>query len=346
MAVTLVMPVYNEAADLPDVLRSLAAQTYPHQLFALTVVDGGSTDGSPDIVREWLATTDIAGKVLHNPRRTIPTSLNAGIAAAPAGDIIVRLDAHTTYEPDYLARIIDAFDALPPSVACVGGPVVPMRERRFDHALVSALYTNPMGLGGADFRSVRAPRAARGVYLGAWRPGVVQAAGGFDEGFEANEDGELAARLRRAGFETYLVPALSAYRVKRGPLAAIRQWGKYGFWRAQTLRRHPRETRVRHLVPPLVLFGGLVLLATPLRPAVAAGYALYCAGVFANRPAGERWTVTLATCVFFPACQAAWSIGLLRGLLTGSLRRARREPVEVGGKIDAAGLPGVRADVT
>jgi succinoglycan biosynthesis protein ExoA len=313
--VTLIMPLYNEAADLPDVLDSIAEQTYPHDRMSLIVVDGESTDGSADIVRGRLSTGDLTGVVLTNSRRTIPTSLNAGLRAAGEDDIIVRLDAHTTYAPDYVATIVEAFGVLPDGVACVGGPQHPMPEREFSRALVTALYTNPMGLGGADFRGVAEPRPARGVYLGAWRPGVLQSLGGFDEAWEANEDGELSARLRRAGRSTYLVGARSEYRVKRGPMAAWRQWGKYGFWRAQTLRRHPHEARLRHFIPPIGLLLGFALLATPFRPAVFALFALYCAGVIAKRASGEPFGVTAASCVFFPACQLAWALGLIRGLL-------------------------------
>lgn len=334
MPVTLIMPVYNEAPDLPEVLESLSAQTYPHGLMTVVVVDGGSTDGSAAIVRAWLASSDIAGEVLHNPRRTIPTSLNLAIASAPAANAIVRLDAHTTYAADYVAAIVAAFAALPPAVACVGGPQVPMAETRPDRALVAALYSNPMGLGGAEFRAVSHARPARGVYLGAWRAGILQSVGGYDETWEANEDGELAARLRAAGYETYLIAARSEYRVKRGPAAAVRQWAKYGYWRAQTLRRYPREARLRHFVPPLALVGALVLAATPLRGALAVLYALYAAGVLAKRSAGESFPISLAACVFFPACQAAWSAGLLRGLLvsrTGDTHRRAQNALRIQG---------------
>jgi succinoglycan biosynthesis protein ExoA len=327
--VSLVMPVFNEAADLADVLASLAAQTYPHHALSLIIVDGGSTDGSADIVRDWLPSTDISTTLLHNARRTIPTSLNVGINAAPIGNTIVRLDAHTTYEPHYVAKIVNGFSSLPQGVACIGGPQIPMHEQQFGRGLVAALHTNPMGLGGAEFRTVTEPRSARGVYLGAWRAGILQSLCGFDEDWEANEDAELAARLRRAGYMTYLIGARSEYRVKRGPLGALRQWGKYGYWRARTLRCHPQERRLRHLVPPLALIAALAMLATPARLGILPIYALYCAAIFAKRATAEPVNVTLASCVFFPACQVAWTFGLFRGLLLSNPRRRVASPSEV-----------------
>ena len=316
--VSLIIPMYNESSDIVDVLESIRLQDYPHEAMQLIVVDGGSTDGSPEIVRSWLDGSDVPGQIVVNPRRTIPTSLNLGLAPARPENIVVRLDAHTTYDRRYVATLVAGFADAPPTVGCVGGSVIPdAGSRRFDHALVAALYTNPMGLGGAAYRFAKTPRAVGSVYLGAWRPGLLQAAGGFDERWEANEDSELAIRLRRMGYDSYWVPVESTYRVKRGPLAAVRQWGRYGYWRAQTLRRHPREWRPRHLVPPVALFTSAALLATPLRVLPVLIFLLYAAAIFAKRARGERSAVTAAACLFFPACQMAWTLGLLRGLVAG-----------------------------
>ncbi len=316
--VSLIIPMYNESSDIVDVLESVCAQEYPHEALQLIVVDGGSTDGSTEIVRSWLEKNDVPGEIVENPRRTIPTSLNVGLAHARPENIVVRLDAHTTYDRHYVTTLVAGFAAAPPTVGCVGGSVSPeVERRRFARSLVAALYTNPMGLGGATYRFATTPRVVGSVYLGAWRPGLLQAAGGFDERWEANEDSELAIRLRRMGYDSYWVPVASAYRVKRGPLAAVRQWGRYGYWRAQTLRRHPREWRPRHLIPPVALFVSAALLATPLRVLPVAFFFAYAVAVFAKRARGESPAVTVAACLFFPACQVAWTLGLLRGLIAG-----------------------------
>lgn len=319
--VTLVMPMYNEAADIATVLASIAAQRYPHDALWLVVVDGGSTDGCDAVVAAWLAANDIAGTVVNNPRRRIPTSLNLGLNHARSGDYVVRLDAHTTYDPDYVTTIVRTFEESPARVACVGGAVRPAPAARFSQALVGALHTNPMGLGGAGFRrSGPATHPVRSVYLGAWRPGVVAEVGGFEERWDANEDSELAARLRKNGYETWAIPVRSAYHVKDGPLASLKKWTRYGYWRAQTLRRYPAELRLRHLVPPCALLASALLLATPFRVFVAALYAVYAFGIFSRRADGERLAVTAASCVFFPATQVAWTLGLVRGLVRPAVR--------------------------
>jgi succinoglycan biosynthesis protein ExoA len=317
---TLVMPVFNEIENLGDVLSSIDAQDVAADRLFCVIVDNGSDDGSREMAQRWFAAGAIGGLVVSNPRRSIPTSLNLGIAHARPEDIIIRLDAHTTYAPDYVRSILAAFETAPATVGCVGGCQIPQPELRFDRALVTALYTNPLGLGGAAFRTSPGVRPARNVYLGAWRPGVLQAAGGFDERWKANEDAELAARIRQLGYQTLQIPAISAYRVNRGPFAVIRQWGSYGYWRAQTLRRHPGELRFRHLAPPIALIVGAILLFTPLRWIAAAFFACYAIGIWLRRARSESALVTLASCAFFPACQIAWGAGMLRGLLAPNAR--------------------------
>jgi succinoglycan biosynthesis protein ExoA len=276
MRICLIMPIYNESANLPDVLASLDRQTIDHGRLFLIAVDGESTDGSADIVRAWLSRSDIDGIVLENPRRAIPTSLNLGIEQTREDDFIVRLDAHTTYGASYIEDLMRAFEVAPADVVCIGGPQRPGKQTGFDREVVAALLTNPMGLGGADFRTSRAPRYCLSPYLGAWRPGTFRVIGGYDESSLGDEDTELAARLLSHGMRSWCIPLESEYRVTKGLLATARQWGRYGFWKARTLRRHPRILRPRHLAPPLAIFACLGLLASPARWLLLPLYGAYC----------------------------------------------------------------------
>jgi glycosyltransferase involved in cell wall biosynthesis len=324
----LIMPFLNESKHLPAVLESILAQTLDHRSLYLLAVDNGSTDGGADIVRAWLAAHDIDGRVVRAQIRSIPHALNRGIREAAPGDYIVRLDAHTRYGPSYLATIAAAFERLPGDVWCVGGGQEPDRPNGFSKELYAALLTNRMGLGGAPYRSSDAERDVPHVYLGAWRPGVLQRLGGFDEAWIANEDSELNERLRAAGGRVVRIALDCKYIVTRGALAAVKQWHRYGFWRAQTTKRHPQSLRPRHLAPPLALVGGLVLAATPLRPALAGLFGIFCGATIAGRRPGESPAVTLASCFFFPVLHAANGLGLIRGALAqgmqaGSTPRSR-----------------------
>src|SRR5262245_41722744 len=51
LVVSIITPSFNQAAYLPHTLESIANQTYPH--IEHIVMDGGSTDGSVEIIRDW-----------------------------------------------------------------------------------------------------------------------------------------------------------------------------------------------------------------------------------------------------------------------------------------------------
>ena len=314
--VVLIMPVYNEARHLSRVLRSIGEQTFDRSRMFFIAVDGASTDGSADMLRRWLVETGFPGCVLTNPMRKIAISLNLALRETTAADVIVRLDAHSEYGPTYVAQAVAALERAPADVACVGGAQIPVPGTTFEHRVVEALYTNPLGLGGADFRLGNDTREVDSVYLGTWRPGILRRSGGFNELMEANEDAELAARLRAMGYRLLRVPLPCRFIINRGIWASIRQWNRYGYWRAKMLKLHPERARLRHVASPplaLIAFG---LLFSPLRLVLAPALALYALAIACRRSRGEPPIVTLATIAFFPVLQLAFAAGMLRGFLS------------------------------
>jgi len=318
------MPFLNEARHLPRVLASIEAQTFERDRIFLVAVDNGSSDAGPALVEAWLARTGTPGVLVTAAVRSIPFALNTGLAHATERDVVVRLDAHTIYDPQYLATIERAFETLEDDVWCVGGAPTPAPAADFASALGEALYSNPMGLGPADFRSnPERTRRVTTVYLGAWRPGVLQRLGGFDERWEANEDCELSERLAAAGGATARIPVRCGRISTRGPVSTVRQWSRYGFWRAQTFRRYPRAVRPRHIVAPAALVVALALLLSSRRLALVPLYVAYALATVALRRRDEKPLITAASLAFFPFVHSGYACGLIIGGLRGAkaLRR-------------------------
>ncbi|MGZ3498809.1 MAG: glycosyltransferase [Vulcanimicrobiaceae bacterium] len=315
--VVIIMPIYNEARHLRRVLGSIAAQTIDHKRLFLVAVDGNSSDGSPDIVRAWSARSEIATRIMSNPRRKIPVSLNLGLQQATDEDVIVRLDAHSIYGVTYIADAIRAIEDAPSDVGCIGCAQIPVPGATFEERVVEALYTNPVGLGGADFRLGDDVREVDSVYLGVWRPGVLKRAGGFNETMEANEDGEMAARIRQRGYRIVRVPLPCRFLIKRGIWSSIYQWNRYGYWRAKMLQRNPQFVRLRHLASTTAALLIVGLACSPMRLIVLPAFGVYTLFVLRWRPKGQPLPVTVATLAFFPALQFAFACGMLTGLLTG-----------------------------
>ena len=322
--VCLIMPFLNEAPNLPEVLASLADQTYPHERLRLIAVDNGSSDGSAAIVAAWLARTGIAGEVCRLAERSIPRALNTALARVPPGSYVVRIDAHTRYAPDYVALVMAAFAELPGSAWCVGGSPDIVAPPGLSMQLHASLFNNPMGLGPAAYRSADRTGPVASVYLGAWRPGVLEAVGGYDETWRANEDAELAQRIQAAGGQVIRIPVRSQKIITRDAVSALKQWSKYGFWRAQTIVRHPRSLRWRHLAPPVAVVAAGVLAASRGRKALPLLYAAFAFMTVRLRPRTEPAAVTAASLVYFPLVHAGFGAGMLIGFGSAAARALKR----------------------
>jgi glycosyltransferase involved in cell wall biosynthesis len=312
--VGLIMPFYNEAASLAETLASIAAQTFDHRRIYLIAVDGASTDGGAAVIQRWFAQSDIGGIVANNPQRRIPISLNIGIRQLDVEDLVVRLDAHTTYGPTYIADIVAAFAAGPADLGCVGGGQLPEPGGSFQTRVSGVLLTHPLGVARLGVLKITKPQFSDSIYLGAWRPGLVQLLGGFEERWIANEDSEFASRLRAGGWRMLLIPVVNRYRVTRGIWSTIKQWAGYGFWRAQTIRRYPVEWRWRHAVVLLGLFVLAAIIISPWRLYLLPAYVIYALAVIVLGARQATFGVNLCACVVFPVIHVAYAANFLRGL--------------------------------
>ncbi len=110
---SIVTPCLNSIHTIRETLESVARQDYPH--LEHIVVDGGSTDGTLDVLKacanlRWISENDEGH--YH--------AMNKGIAAA-TGDVVAILNADDCYCPGILAKVAAAFQAHPDWDALFGG---------------------------------------------------------------------------------------------------------------------------------------------------------------------------------------------------------------------------------
>lgn len=108
---SVVIPVLDDAQHLTLLLAALAAQTRGAE--QIIVVDNGCSDPSPTIAREAGAT------VIHEPRRGIGAAAWTGYTHA-TGEVIIRCDADTLPDIQWLERISKRFDQEPELDALTG----------------------------------------------------------------------------------------------------------------------------------------------------------------------------------------------------------------------------------
>ena len=117
--VSIVLPCRNEAGHIEACIQSILAQEPPEGGVEIIAADGMSTDGTRAYLEE-MARKHPQLRVLSNPGRIVSTGLNAAIRAA-RGEVIVRMDAHTTYAPDYVKQCLAVMKET--GADNVGGPM-------------------------------------------------------------------------------------------------------------------------------------------------------------------------------------------------------------------------------
>lgn len=110
----LVTPVRNEAANLARLAAALECQT--HRPSHWVIVDNGSDDGTVAAAQElaashdWLTVISIPGEPRPVPGAPIVRAFHAGLrTVAEPADVIVKLDADTSMDPDHFERLMQAF---------------------------------------------------------------------------------------------------------------------------------------------------------------------------------------------------------------------------------------------
>ncbi len=101
--VSVVVPCRNEAKYVGRMLDSILANEYPRERLEVLIVDGLSDDGTRAVISDYASRHPVI-RVIDNPHRTTPYALNLGISRS-RGTIIMRMDAHTYYPPNYIADL-------------------------------------------------------------------------------------------------------------------------------------------------------------------------------------------------------------------------------------------------
>ena len=248
-SVSIIVPAFNEAPMIREVLESLLAVEYSR--FEVIVVDDGSSDQTflralpfqrrrPDVEYRVLAKSN-GGKF---------DALNHGIAHA-RGEIVVCIDGDSILQPDALRHLVSHFED--PAIGAVAGNVRVANRGTLWSSLQALEYVIGLGL------VKRAQSAARVVTivpgpLGAFRKKALSQVGGYD-GDTFAEDFDLTVKLLSAGWHVVYEPrAVALTEAPEKTLELLRQRYRWTRGSLQVLlkRRRGLVTPVR---APLRFFG-------------------------------------------------------------------------------------------
>lgn len=204
--VSVIVPTYNRAEDLPDTVDSVLAQT--HEELELLVVDDASTDDTRSVVESY--DDPRVEYIRHEENRGGSAARNTGIEASE-GEYVAFLDSDDEWLPQKLDRQLSLLqsrgndwiaaycDVKPPSDGDTGhiewalGSVLgsePPRRREGGDVLIAEVLTDRL-------------HTSAGSTLLVERDVAVEI-GGFDESFERFQDTEFLVRVLEQGKLAYL----------------------------------------------------------------------------------------------------------------------------------------------
>ncbi|MFN7924013.1 MAG: glycosyltransferase family 2 protein [Bryobacteraceae bacterium] len=250
------------------------------------------------------------------------------------GEIVVRMDVHSEYAPDYIAECVAALERS--GAENVGGPAL-TKSHGYMQEAISLAYASPFGCGGARFHDGQYEGYVDTVTYGCWRKSTLERLGMFDEELIRNQDDELNLRISRSGGKVWQTPRIRSWYKPRASIQALfRQYFQYGYWKVRVLRKHRIPASIRHLVPGLFVLSVIALaVAAPfffpaavlLGLELGAYLAVSLLASAAACAASGKWAQLPVMPLVFGAYHTSYGLGFLRGLVDASFGRGPSQAV-------------------
>jgi glycosyltransferase involved in cell wall biosynthesis len=134
--VTVIVPAFNEAATIVEILRRIRTAPWPLQV---VVVDDGSTDGTGALIEVEADTSSIT-LVVHPENRGKGAAVRSGLEHA-RGDVVIVQDGDLEYDPADYPALIDPVERGMAQVVYGSRFLGPHRAMYFWHAVGNKLLT-------------------------------------------------------------------------------------------------------------------------------------------------------------------------------------------------------------
>jgi glycosyltransferase involved in cell wall biosynthesis len=264
--VSIAIPTYNEAIHIEKIVRCFL-QTQYSNLIEILITDGGSNDGTQEIVNN-LSLEDSRVKLLANPFKIQSAGLNIALEKSQ-GEIFLRADAHCDYAVDYVEKCVEALQTS--KADNVGGAQRFVAQRNFQAAIALASHSW-FGSGGAKYRDPNYTGYADTVYLGCfWRKALLEVEqtvsdlttlNVFDTSQITNQDAELNQKLLDKNPQAiYISSEIKVWYYPRKTWSSLwKQYFKYGRGRYLTTIKHPDRPQLRGKLPFLFVSSLLLFL--------------------------------------------------------------------------------------
>lgn len=201
---SVICPIYNEEKYIANCIESILLQDYPKDDLEVIFMDGMSKDRTREIVAGYTQKYPFI-RLIDNPEKIVPYAMNYGIKASK-GEVIIRLDAHATYEKNYFSSLVRRLNEL--KADNVGSVCKTDVLNKTPKTLaIREVLSNKFGVGNSVFRTgVDKVMEVDTVPFGCWRRDVFEKYGLYDTRLVRNQDIELNKRILRGGGKIFIVP--------------------------------------------------------------------------------------------------------------------------------------------
>lgn len=201
---SVIIPVYNEEKHIRSCLNSVLNQDYPKESYEVLVVNDGSTDNTPEILKEFEGI-----KILNQKNKGPAAARNFGVREAQ-GECVVFTDGDCEVPRNWLQRYEKLFNKYP-DYKGIGGFLTPKETKnivsRFIYLQSDLAYDFPKEPCGISMENFD--------YMGtaniAYKRDVFISIGGFSEKFRlaGGEDADFTCHILESGKKLLTAPNLN-----------------------------------------------------------------------------------------------------------------------------------------
>lgn len=248
--VSICIVAYNEEKSINALFNDIIAQTYPHNLIEIVLIDSMSEDKTKTIMRQFseMNISDFYDiQVLDNPRKIQASGWNVAIDNYK-GDILTRIDAHSRITPNFVEKVVQDIEQ---GEKIVGGkrPCLIEKETKWADILLrveNSLFGSSINPSKRDSQK----QYVKTMFHASYTREVIDSVGHFNETLLRTEDNEMHYRMRKVGYKFFFDPEIVSYQLARNNLKKmIKQKYGNGYWIGMTLKKCPGCISFYHLVP-------------------------------------------------------------------------------------------------
>ncbi|MDA7601977.1 glycosyltransferase family 2 protein [Gammaproteobacteria bacterium] len=198
----------NEEKYLDRCITSVINFEIPDNVVTnIYIIDGGSTDKTLDIANSYIKKNKNI-VILDNVKKIQSSAMNILILEGK-GEYILRLDAHTVFEKDYLSNCLET--SLRTDADNVGGILNTLPgSGSYGAKVVQALSSHPFGVGNSGFRIGAQEGPVDTVPFGFFKRSIFSKIGNFNEKLLRAQDYEFNRRIIKSGGTIWLNPKIKA----------------------------------------------------------------------------------------------------------------------------------------